>query len=132
MAKTSKKKPGNSNSILQNYKQEINIPLYLILTILSCGIFNLYWNYQQMLSCNELIGRKEFDFWTWIILSLLTCGIYHIFYQYQMGSVILEIQDKQGTKKTDILPMISVLGTVLAGSIIVDVIHQYELNKLVA
>ena len=48
-----------------------SIPLYLILTILTAFIFNLYWNYRQMVACNELLGRKEFSFLVWLLLSLV-------------------------------------------------------------
>jgi hypothetical protein len=42
-------------------KSHINIPLYLVLTILTCGIYNLYWNYRQMEACNVLLKRREFS-----------------------------------------------------------------------
>jgi hypothetical protein len=109
---------------------EISIPLYLILTIITCGLFNLYWNYRQMEACNEMLGRREFDFWIWFLLCLVTCGIWHIIYQYKMGSVIVDIQRRMGRPVFDTLPLISVLVTVFGMSIVVDCIHQMELNKL--
>ena len=107
------------------------IPLYLILTILTCGLFNLYWNYRQITACNDLLGRREFSFWVWVLLSLVTCGIYHIFYQYKMGAAIVEIQANFGRVLFDKLPVISVIVTILGFSIVVDCIHQHEINKLV-
>ena len=50
-----------------------SIPLYLILTILTCGLFNLYWNYTQMKACNDALRREEFNFILWILLSIITC-----------------------------------------------------------
>lgn len=108
----------------------ISIPLYLILTILTCGIFNLYWNYRQMETCNEMLGRQEFSWWTWVLLCLITCGIWHVFYQYKMGSSITEIQKTHQIPVFDNLPLVSVLLTAFGGCIVVDIIHQYELNKL--
>ncbi len=108
----------------------INIPLYLILTILTCGIFNLYWNYRQMEVCNAVLKRKEFSFWVWLLLTILTCGIYHIFYQYKMGAAIVEIQRLLNRELFDKLPLISVLVTIIGFSIIVDCIHQHEINKI--
>ena len=109
----------------------INIPLYLILTILTCGIFNLYWNYRQMEACNAFLNRREFTFWIWLLLTILTCGIYHIFYQYKMGTAIVEIQHLLNRDLFDKLPILSVLVTIIGFSIVVDCIHQHELNKLV-
>ena len=109
----------------------LSIPFYLILTLLTCGIFNVYWNYLQMEACNGLLKRIEFRFGYWILFTLLTCGIYHIFYQYKMGAAIVELQRDYNKVVFDSLPVISVIVTVLGLSIVVDCIHQYEINKLV-
>ena len=111
-------------------KSHINIPLYLILTILTCGIFNLYWNYRQMEACNLLLKRREFSFWIWLLLTILTCGIYHIYYQYNMGAAIIEIQQLMHQAVFDKLPLLSVIVTIIGFSIVVDCIHQNELNKI--
>ena len=111
-------------------QHRLSIALYLVVTILTCGLFNLYWNYRQMQACNEMLGRAEFSWLTWFLLCLVTCGIYHIFYQYKMGASIVEIQRQQGRPVFDNLPVISVLLTVFGLSIVVDAIHQYEINKL--
>jgi hypothetical protein len=113
-----------------NYKpEEISIPLFIIFTIITCGLFNLYWNYKQMEVCNRFLGRGEFNFFLWLLLSLITCGIYHFFYQYKMGSVITNIQAAKGARVFENLPVISVVVSIFGGSLIVDIIHQYELNK---
>ena len=111
-------------------KSHINIPLYLILTILTCGIFNLYWNHRQMEACNVLLDRRAFSFWTWLLLTILTCGIYHIYYQYKMGAAIVEIQQLLKRDVFDKLPLLSVIVTILGFSIVVDCIHQNEINKI--
>ena len=110
----------------------LSIPLYLILTLVTFGIFNLYWNYLQMEACNGLLKRVEFRFGYWILFTLLTCGIYHIFYQYKMGAAIVELQRNYNGVLFDALPVISVIVTVLGLSIVVDCIHQHEINKLVS
>jgi len=107
-----------------------SIPLYLVLTVVTLFLFNLYWNYRQMVACNELVGRREFRWGTWLLLSLLTCGIYHLFYQYKMGAVINEIQERLDQPVTEGLPLLSVLAAVLGVGIVADCIHQYEINRL--
>ena len=109
---------------------DLSIPLYLVGTLLTCGLFNLYWNYRQMQACNDMVGRPEFSWPMWFFLSLLTCGIWHVFYQYKMGSVIVEIQRQREVHVFDSLPLVSVLVTLFGASVVVDVIHQYEINKL--
>lgn len=108
-----------------------SIPKYLIFTILTIGIFNLYWNYRQMKACNDLLDEKEFSFLLWILLSIITFGLYHIYYQFKMGRSIVEIQKQLKMPPFDILPIISILVTVVGLSIVVDCIHQNEINKIV-
>ena len=122
--------PKDANFERSEYK--LSIPVHLILTLVTCGLFNLYWNYKQMEACNYLLKRQEFKFANWIIFSILTCGIYHIFYQYKMGAAIVEIQRKADKLLSDSLPLISCLLTVFGLSIVIDCIHQHEINKLVS
>jgi hypothetical protein len=111
-------------------RHQVSIPLYLILTLVTFFIFNLYWNYRQMVACNDLLRRREFSWTTWILLTILTCGIYHLFYQYKMGAAINEIQHQRGLPVTDGLPVLSVVAAVLGVGVVADCIHQHELNKI--
>ncbi|HBA60606.1 MAG TPA: hypothetical protein DCZ92_07270 [Elusimicrobia bacterium] len=106
-----------------------NIALGIIFTIITCGIYNLFWNWQQMKTCNELLGREEFNPPMVILLSLVTCGLYFIYYQYCMGGVIVEIQRARSVPPFENLPILSLLLSLFGLSIIVDAIHQNELNK---
>ncbi len=115
---------------LDEQRHHSNIAFHLILTLLTCFLFNLYWNYRQMVACNELLGRSEFSWLTWILLTILTCGIYHLFYQYKMGAAINEIQQQRGLPVAEGLPVLSVVSAVLGVGVVADCIHQYELNKI--
>lgn len=79
--------------------------------------------------CNQLIGGEEFSFWPWLFLTFITCGLYHIYYQYKMGMVIVDIQRNKNANVFENLPIISILVTVLGFPMIVDCVHQAELNK---
>jgi len=109
----------------------VSIPMYVVLTLVTCGFWNLYWNYRQMVACNEMVGREEFNFLVWFLLVIVTCGIWHIFYQYKMGTCIVEIQRKMGKPVFENLPILSCILTLLGWSIVVDIIHQNEINKVV-
>ncbi len=124
--------PNSIKSVAGLYEEHYcSIPKYLILTILTLGLFNLYWNYRQMKACNDLLDENEFSFFLWILLSILTIGLYHIYYQFKMGRAIVEIQRNLNEQEFDILPLISLVVTIFGLSIVVDCIHQYEINKLV-
>jgi hypothetical protein len=113
-------------------KHHLNISVYLILTLITCGIYNLYWNYKQQQACNQLVRKEEFNFLTWLILIICTCGLYHLYYQYKMGEVIMQIQsDKNLIVKTN-LPIVSLILSLIGLSIVADIIHQSEINKIVS
>ena len=101
----------------------------IILTIITCGIYNLFWNWHQMEACNELVEREAFSPVKVFLLSLITCGIYFIYYQYCMGGVIVEIQRRRSAPPYENLPIVSLFLSLFGMSIIVDAIHQHELNK---
>ncbi len=107
-----------------------SIPIGLILTFLTCGIYDLYWNAKEMKVFNGLLSRDEFSFWLWLFLSILTCGIFHLYYEYKMGVGLVEIQEKFGMRVDKNLPLISLLLSIFGFSVVVDAIHQYEINKL--
>jgi hypothetical protein len=118
--------PGSDDS----HGYSASIPLYLLLTLATCGLFNLYWNYRQMESCNDLLDRDEFSFPLWLLLVILTCGLYHFYYQYKMGAAINEIQSLQSLPVTEGLPFISLIAAILGVGIVADCIHQHELNRI--
>lgn len=107
-----------------------SVALGLLLTIFTFGIYNLYWNWRQMRSCNELLGRREFSWIFWLVVSILTFGIYHLYYQYKMGAAINEIQVLRQLPVTDGLPVLSLVAAILGFGVVADCIHQHELNRI--
>jgi hypothetical protein len=101
----------------------------IILTIITCGIYNIFWNLHQMRACNDLLGREEFEPVKVILLSIITCGLYFVYYQYCMGGIIQEIQRAKNAEVFENLPIVSLFLSLFGMSVIVDAIHQHELNK---
>ncbi|MDE0909374.1 MAG: DUF4234 domain-containing protein [Myxococcota bacterium] len=120
--------PGDKHD---EYRHRMSIPLFIVLTLLTCGLFDIYWNYRQMEACNDLLGRDEFQFGMWLLFVILTCGLYHLYYQYKMGLAIVEIQNRRGLRISEGLPIVSVVTTLVGVGIVADCIHQLEINKIV-
>lgn len=107
-----------------------SVALGLVLTIFTFGLYNLYWNWRQMRSCNELLGRREFSWIFWLVVSILTFGIYHLYYQYKMGDALNEIQERLDFPVTEGLPVLSLVAAIVGFGVVADCIHQHVLNQI--
>lgn len=86
-------RPGTAPGV---YVQHRSIILYILLSLLTCGIWQLIWEYQVAKDINMLAvaqGKpKGVDPAMAVIFSILTCGIYMIYYFYKEGSTISQLQ----------------------------------------
>ncbi len=110
---------------------DLDIAVGIILSIVTCGLYNIYWNYREFESMNALLGRQEYRFWYWAILSIITCGIFHIYYEYKMGSDLLRILKQKGHDANPNLPLIGLALSCFALTIVADAVYQHEINRLV-
>lgn len=108
-----------------------SIPVYIILTIVTCGLFGLYWFVVLSDDVNTL-SRHEND--TSGIMALLftiiTCNIYGIYWMYRLGVKVDEARGIQGRGSSDngILYLILYL---FGFGIVVYALIQNEINKLI-
>jgi hypothetical protein len=112
-------------------EHHVDIAAGIIFTVVSCGLYNIYWNYRQMEAMNALLGRREYDFGKWALLTLLSCGLYHIYYEYRMGT---DLQTWLTQNNHPVNPNLAVMGLILSIcglTVITDAVYQHELNKLV-
>ena len=102
-----------------------NIAVAIILSLVTCGIYSLYWfvkltdevNYASGNS-NDTSGLKAFLF------ILLTCGIYGYYWAYKMGTKVETLERSNGSKGLLFL-ILEVLGL----GIVVYALSQDALNK---
>ena len=72
--------------------EERNIVVYLLLTLVTCGIFGIYW---------LVVMLKDINPWMVILLSIITCGIYGIYFNYQMGKYMVKAGNNYNVKIED-------------------------------
>lgn len=109
----------------------VKIGVGIVLSVVTCGLYNVYWNYLQMKAMNALLGREEYDFVRWALLTLVTCGLYHIYFEYRMGSDLYAYLKGQGREVSDNLPIIGLVMACFGLPMISDAVYQHELNKLI-
>src|SRR5687767_6903318 len=109
---------------------DIGIAKAIVLTLVTCGIYDLFWNARQFRAMNVLLGRDEYDFWRWLLLSIVTCGLFHIYYEYKMGSDLVTHLTSIGRPVNPNLALVGLVLAIFGLSIISDAIYQQELNRL--
>jgi hypothetical protein len=110
--------------------KERGIGLAIILTLVTCGIYGLYWMYVLTEEVAVLSKDKAFNGGIAVILSLVTCGLYSIYWNYQLGEKIAKAQANKGDAVKDNGVLYLVLSFFGLG-IISLAIAQSDVNKLV-
>ena len=62
-----------------------NIFLDIILTLLTCSLFNIYVQYKQIIAINEMLKEERYSFLKWLLFTIFTFGLYHIYHEYVKG-----------------------------------------------
>lgn len=105
-----------------------DIVVSIILSLVTCGIYSLYWQYKQMETLNAWLGRDEYNFWMWLLLSIVTCGLYAIYIEYKMAKSITDIQQTEGLTVNTNLPLICLLLALFGLPIVSLAIQQNEID----
>lgn len=66
-----------------------NVALCVIFTIITCGIYGLYWLVQINNCVNELADPPQKTSGVIVVLlTIVTCGLYGIYWAYRMGGLL--------------------------------------------
>ena len=107
--------------------QKRDIAISIVLSIVTCGIYGIYWFIVLTNDVNEITDNKQDT--SGGICFLLTCGIYGIYWAYQVGEKIERTKNARGivSSNTGVLYLILAL---FGFSIITYALAQNEINKL--
>lgn len=101
-----------------------NIAIAVILSIVTCGIYFIYWFYKladDLYKVNGLKSQAGLD----VILSLITCGIYYIYMFYKMGYMLRDASGGRIADKSVLFVILALFGLSIIGHCII----QSELNN---
>ncbi len=74
-----------------------SIPLCIILTLITCGIYGIYWMIKLNDEVNILSGEPNATSGGIVLLlSIITCGIYALYWLYKMGERCDRIKGMSG------------------------------------
>lgn len=111
--------------------QKRSIATCIILTIITCGIYGLYWFVVLADDTNRLLEdpQNQTSGGTALLLSIITCNIYGLYWMYKQGEKIDRIKTARGMYSSNSGILYLILSLV-GFSIISYALMQDELNKL--
>ena len=110
--------------------QKREIALAIILTLVTCGFYGLYWLITLTDDVKIASGDDEFQSGGLaLLLTIVTCGIYSIYWAYKMGELMKKAQANHNlpVKDNSILYLILQL---LGWGIIDFAMIQNDLNQI--
>ena len=103
----------------------------IILSIVTCGIYAIYWFYKLVQETNEMTKPAEpKEPGMVIVLTLVTCGIYQMYWLYLLGERLdaMDVQaGRQGQNRALLYLILAITGFGIADYAFI----QYEINKRV-
>ncbi|GMK40291.1 hypothetical protein PCCS19_33470 [Paenibacillus sp. CCS19] len=106
-----------------------NIAVSIILTLVTCGIYGIYWFIVLTNDVGKLSGDHNFTGGKHFLLTLVTCGIWSYVWAYRVGKQVAEAQRQRGMMTSDNSILYLVLNFFGLG-IVTYAIVQSDVNRL--
>ncbi len=109
--------------------KERNIVVSILLSIITCGIYQLYWWVtitDDVDNVSENPTKRNGV--VVILLTLITCGIYGFYYWYQNGKLMEEANQRKGVNGSSNAILYLIL-SLFGLSIVNYILVQADLNK---
>lgn len=88
---------------MRTFKTDRSLLVYILLTIVTCGIYSLVFWYSMISDINEMLyqdGKHTHNILMLWLLSLVTCGIYPFIWYYSVGERLGEAVRLRGIPDT--------------------------------
>ena len=108
--------------------REKNVALCIVFTIITCGIYGLYWLVTLNDEMMDVTREEGTSGLLVLVLTIVTCGIYGLYWCYQMGKRVDWMNSTYG-RHTDNSGLLYLVVSLLGFSIVVYAVMQYELNQ---
>ncbi|MDE7307274.1 MAG: DUF4234 domain-containing protein [Lachnospiraceae bacterium] len=111
-----------------NKIQERNIVLSVVLSVVTCGIYGLYWFVCLTNDVNTISEEQGASGVMAVLFTIITCGIYGLYWAYKCGEKIDIAKQKRGIPASNGGVLYLIL--FIFGGIIAYALIQNELNNL--
>ncbi len=109
-----------------------NIGLSIVLSIVTCGIYSIYW----FIVLTDEINREKPEYAAEMsgvvcfLLSIITCNIFGIYWAYRIGEKLDTIKDERSVPTGHNSNVLFLILELIGCNIIVLALAQNEVNKL--
>ena len=110
---------------MERKKEDRSLLTYVLLSLVTCGIYDLIFRWKLINDLNDVSSAKDPDGWrspnliVLILLTLVTCGIYGWYWIYQVGNTICRAGENYGERIDEngtTLLLWSLFGSLLCGA----------------
>lgn len=108
-----------------------NIALCIIFSLITCGIYGIYWEICLVNDLNTASGRtQDTSGGVVFLLTLVTCGIYGLYWLYTAGNKVNLVKQRNGMPTDNNTGLIYLLLALFSAGIISYCLIQNELNSV--
>lgn len=105
-----------------------DLAVSIILSIVTCGIYGLYWFVKLTDESKYLTGTEGPDGIVALLLTLVTCGIYGWYWNYKLGERVDMLKNNRNQQSSG-TPILFIILAIFGLGIVNYVIAQSELNN---
>lgn len=78
---------------------EVRDPIMvLILSLVTCGIYNIIWIFKTGEEINQASGFEQFNMVKELLLTFVTCGLWGLWFQWRFAEAVVNVQRNWGVK----------------------------------
>ncbi len=106
-----------------------NIVLYIILTLITCGLWGLVWFFQLGSDIQALRGDDKPNTLVDFLLTIVTCGLWGFYVAYQWPIFLQEPMRARGIHVDNNLPVISLVLSFFGFQLVSMILMQSAANQ---
>ena len=111
--------------------QQRSIPMCIILSLITCGIYGIYWECCIVQDSNTASNEPYATSGGMVILlSIVTCGIYGLFWAYKNGNRMNAAMARAGLPCDTNKALLYVILNIFGLSIVTMALMQDDLNRM--
>ena len=107
--------------------QKRSVVLSIVLTLITCGLYQLYWYYALSEDVNTICAqnnqKKPFDSFLNVILIVCTCGLYAIYFLWKSSKIVYSL--KPDIDDTMVVTILAIFIRPISCAILQDEINTY-------